>query len=178
MATPSDHRRLQRLLRVAFVDAVGLIAVAAPAALTSAVLIDFPAAAAGAVVSLAGLAEFRAQRTLQRGSPRPLPLLGLLQLVVLAAILAYAWHRWHHAGTPAWLRLLPDFSREQLNELLPDPAEQRRLFTLLDQLIAGAIAAAAVLYQGGLACWYALSAGAARRALAAAPALPPRAKSG
>lgn len=178
MPLPPDQRRLQRTISAARMDGWSLVGLSSPAALYGIVSGAPTIALIGLGIALCGGLELCAAGRLKRGDARGLWVLPTLQLVVLALVLNYAWLRWHHADGAQVLKLLPAFSRAQLDEALPDPAMQAELLTLTFRIVAFAIGAGAVFYQGGFALWYRLGFGAIRRALGASSGSTIPAKSG
>jgi hypothetical protein len=154
MPARSPEQRLQRVLALARIDALSLVAVAAPAALASLLFRDWFGAAVGAGVALCGALEWRGRHHLRRRRLGGLAWMATAQLCCLALLLLYAWNLAHQAPRTDLVAHLPSFTRAQLDELFPDPAALPELLLGIQRLTAAAIALAAVLYQGGMAFYY------------------------
>lgn len=171
-ALPPDERRLQRTIKIAHVDGLSLIGLSASAALFALFRAEWQIVLIGTGVALCGGFELRAVARLRRRDGRALWILPGMQLLVLMFVLQYAWLRWHSADDGTILKLMPASVQELLDETLPRE-EQADLIKQAFHLVAGAIAIAAVICQGGLALWYANGRAAIRRALSASASPPP-----
>ncbi len=173
MPVRSPAQRFQRLLAVARFDAVSLAVVAGPAAVAALFLREWFAAGVGTIVAGCGWLEWRSQRRLARGQLHGLAGMVAAQLLCLGAILAYAHHLAGQVRADHILQLLPAFSREQLFLSFPDPAGAEAFLRLVQRLMVGAVALAAVLCQGTMAFYYLRSRSFVRPLLAAPPRLDP-----
>jgi len=171
-APDPDQRRLARVLTIARVDGWSLIAVAGPAGLVSLFSRDLPSTLTAAGVTLCGLLELRGHARLRRREVSGLRWLIAAQLSCLLFILGYVAVIVRAASADHLLSLLPAFSKAQLEFLFPDPAELRFWFAILTQLSAWLLAGLTLLYQGGLALYYARTRVAALRSFANPPVLP------
>jgi hypothetical protein len=171
MSSVPPDRRFQRVLHLAQYDALSLIVVAAPGALLALCTGDRLGAVVGAGISLCGAAEWQGRARLLRRQIAGIAWLCSAQVLCLLLILLYAWNLARMAEAEHLLSLLPDFTRDQLAELLPDPEAVPELLLTIQHAMAGALALAALLYQGGLAFYYLRSIPAARAAFAEPPEL-------
>jgi hypothetical protein len=170
-ALASAQRRLDRVSKFARFDGWSLIAVAGPSALFAASGRDLAATLAAVGVVLCGAMELHGRRQLFRHSLAGLNWMIAAQLSCLLLIVLYSVNLARTARADHLLALLPSFTREQLAELIPDPALIQRGFLLLQRLTAAAMAFAALLYQGGVAFYYGRSRSAAREVFSQPPRL-------
>lgn len=171
-AVAAPANRLRTVLLLAQIDAVSLLAIAGPAAVASLVAREwFAAAVGGGIVLCAGL-EWSGRSRLLRTGHAGIGRMATAQLGCLALILAYAGHLARQPAAEHLLQLLPAFTRAQLEELFPDPAEVHQLLLALQHVLAALVAVAALLCQGGLALFY-LRSRARLRASAVPPLLDP-----
>ncbi len=154
MPVRSPAQRLQRVLHLARLDALSLVAVAAPAAVVSLFGRDWFAATVGAGVALCGGLEWTGRRRLEHRLLSGLGWMCAAQLGCLVFILLYAWNLAHQVQADRIVALLPSFTREQLDELFPDPGSLQALLLGLQRLMAAALAIASIVYQGGMALYY------------------------
>ncbi len=171
MPARSPEQRLQRVLHLARIDALSLIAVAAPAALASLLFRDWFGGAVGTGVALCGVLEWSGRNRLARRSLAGLGWMCVAQLGCLAFLLLYAWSLAHQPPKLDLLSHLPSFTRDQLDEIFPDPEALPVLLQSIQQATAAAIALAALLYQGGMAFYYLRARHVARLAFAEPPIL-------
>lgn len=151
---PSPEVRFRRLLKIARVDGISLLALAGAAAVGAAIGGEWSTAGIGLGVVACGWLELHGRRLAQRGANGSVAALCSAQLLCLVLILLYACLLTSRADADHILQLLPAFTRAQLAELFPDPGEVEQLLLGLQRLVAAAIAIAALLYQGGMAFYY------------------------
>ena len=173
MPARSPEQRLQRVLRVARVDAVSLLVVAAPAAAVSVCAREWGEAAAGAGIALCGVLEWAGRNLLQRRRAAGLGWMATAQLGCLLFILFLAWDLAHREQADRIVALLPSFTREQLDVLFPDAESLRALLVGVQRLTAALLALVSILYQGGLALYYLRTRPAALAVFAEPPVLGP-----
>lgn len=154
-----DARR-RRALEVARLNGRGVIVWCLLGAALALVRHEWFEAGLGLIAMSAGLLELSGRRRLLAGEPNAWRRLVGAQLWLLALILGYAAWRWV-ATTPEELwRTLPGFLRQHLDTQLYlagfDPALDRPfLLALLNQAVCGGLVLVALVYQGGLALYYA-----------------------
>lgn len=166
-------QRLKRVLGLARFDALSMVLVAAPAALVALGLGDHLGATIGTGITLCGTLEWMGRRQLQQRRLSGIGWLVAGQLLCLSLIILYAIELSHSGRTDQLIALLPNFTREQIAELFPDPESLHELLFLVQRATAAALALSALLYQGGLAFYYLRSAPAARAVFAEPPVLGP-----
>jgi len=171
MASAQPDQRLQRVLHLARIDALSLVVVAAPAALIALCSGDRLGAMVGTGVTLCGVAEWHGRARLLQRRIDGIVWLCSAQLFCLLLILLYSWNLTRLAQAEHLLALLPSFTQDQLAELLPDPEAVSALLLALQRAMAGALALAALLYQGGMTFYYLRSTSAARAVFAEPPVL-------
>jgi hypothetical protein len=158
MAKPPPEHRLQRVLMVSKMDAVCLVAVAAPAALLSLMFGDQLGAFAGLGIAVAGGIEWNGRRRLMQRDASGIGWLCAAQLGVMSVVLLYATAiSWQGDGSRL-LAMLPEMTRQQLSDIIPDPTYLptylNTLFLNVQRLMAAAVALATLVCQGGLALYY------------------------
>lgn len=171
MSSASPAQRLQRVLVLARIDALSLVLVAAPAALVALATGDRLGTVVGTGVTLCGMGEWHGRTRLLRRQTSGIAWLCSAQLLCLLLILAYAWKLAELVDPAHLLSLLPDFTRQQLAELFPDPNALAGLLLSLQRAMAGALGLVSLIYQGGMAFYYLRSAPAARAVFAEPPVL-------
>lgn len=153
---------LGRVLRVARFDGGGALILGALFAVASAAVRDVPFAAVGLLAAGAGAIELHGVALLRTGDARGMNWLMASQLVLLVAILGYCGLRVGYVEVPE----LP----EKMKTLVTTSAQQlgmsvEEYFRFVNRLTAGVVAVVSLLYQGGMALYY------ARRRQAVAQAL-------
>lgn len=114
---------------------------------------------ASAAVAAAAL-EWHGQRRLGSGEKRGLAAMIAAQFALLALIWAYAWLRWRHFDADAFWNELPGIARRLLEQRMLasglDPVWDRPLLMrAMNLMVCAGLALTALLYQGGLAVYYA-----------------------
>jgi len=162
------------VLGVAAADGWSVIIVAAAGGAVSALYGGWVAAGTALLAGLAGAGELLGRRRLQQGDPAGLRWLIGAQLGLLVFVCAYAWWRWHDFDAAAFWSLLPGLAQERItHELVTagfDAELDRPLFLqTMNALMCVILAALTLLYQGGLAAYYAWEGPRVRQALLASP---------
>lgn len=146
---------LARVYRLARFDGTGVLLLSGLFALLSASTGDYIGTAAGLAVAAAGAIELHGTQLLRHGEPRGMRWLVGSQFVLMAGVLAYCT-----------LRLL-SFSPDLIDYVLtPDlratflkagyrPDELNELVRRIYYLTYSAVAVVTLLYQGGMALYYA-----------------------
>lgn len=174
-------RALQRVLAIARVDGWIIVLIAGLSALVSLIQGQAVLTVATWLVVLAGTGELHGRNRLLRHDPRGLAWMIGAQLVLLAIIWGYAWYRWQYFDPAVLWAELPGFAQAKLDhDLLAaglDPELDRPLvLELMNTLTCTVLALVSLVFQGGLACYYAAQHGRVRQALAeqqaASPARP------
>lgn len=114
-----------------------------------------------ALALLAGGLEWRGQAALRQGDPQGLVGMIGAQFLLLAVIWAYAWLRWRNFDPDAYWAQIPTFAQELLLQRMRseglDPDLDRPILLLLSNaLTCICLAAVSLVYQGGLAAYYAV----------------------
>jgi hypothetical protein len=169
---PTLEETLRRVLKVSRGNGWSVAIFAGLCSLVAVALGDPVGVAVGLLVTLGGLLEVRGHRQLQRGDPAGLKGLVRAQFVVLGVIWIYAVTRLvsfdeeiaRQLATPDMKSTLTELGLA-LDDILP---LVRRVF----YLFYGAVMAATLLYQGGLALYYRRRAPAVTQALAVPPLSP------
>ncbi len=143
---------LARVLRVARVNGMGIMMVAAFCAVVSAMSHDFVGAAAGLIIAGAGAMELHGGTLLQHYEPRGINWLINSELVALLGILAYCAVRLTHPQLPP----IPD----EMKQVIALDAQQLGMtseqFVLMSyRLGLELFAVLSGCYQGGVAFYYA-----------------------
>ena len=152
-----------RVLRLARVDGLGVLVVAALAAVVAASAGDFVGAVTGLLVAGAGALELHGAGLLRAGEPRGTGWLVGSQLFLLVTILTYCAVRFTHIDLPP----IP----EEMRPMLELNAAQAKM-TVDEFLVFGyrlvlwLVAIASIFYQGGMALYYLRRRHAIDRALA------------
>jgi hypothetical protein len=161
-ATPPvlPEKALQRVLAIARVDGWSIVVVAGLSGLVSLVQGGWFGAATGFLITLAGMGELHGRRLLLRREARGANWLIGGQLFLLAVIWTYAWYRWRYFDPAALWAELPALAQAEIDRQLYaaglDPTLDRPLLLQMMNLLACVILAfVTLLYQGGLALYYA-----------------------
>jgi hypothetical protein len=168
---PPPERRLQRVLQIARGDGWILLGLAVPGGVLACFFGDAAAALAGLGVALCGALELHGRARLRQRRIVGLSWLVTAQLSCLLVLLLYVVVLGQKTDAAHLSALLPAFTREQLELLVPDPAEVPRLLLLLQRLATGLLGLGTLLGQGGLAWYYHRSRPAVRAAFAQPPLL-------
>lgn len=166
---------LARVLSLSRANSWGVCGFAGACALIALVQAQWTVAAWGGLISAAGAVEVHGRSRLRAGRASGLNGMILSQFLVLAALWAYAWFRWKGFDAEAYWQEWPAFAQVQLTKKLIaeglDPvADRPLLLEVMNALVCLSLALATLVYQGGLAFYYALKAGAIRAALPAGTA--------
>ncbi len=171
---PLPPSPLRRLLAIAQVDGWSIVIVAGAGTLLSLWQTSWLAAAAGALAGLAGLGELRGRRDLLQGRPRGLRWLAGSQLFLLAVIWSYAWCRWRFFDPQTLWQELPALARAEIDRqltaagLIPE-LDRPLLLQMMNSLVCLMLAIVSLVYQGGLALYYATRRRTVAEALLATP---------
>ncbi len=163
-------KALGRVLAIARVDGWSIVIVAALSGLSSLFQPSWLFTGTAALVVLTGLAELHGRRVLQRGDRRGLHWLIGAQLTLLTVIWAYAWCRWRFFDAAALWAELPALAQTEIDRqlnaagLIPE-LDRPLLLQMMNALVCIILAILTLLYQGGLATYYALKRHAVTEAL-------------
>jgi hypothetical protein len=171
------EKALHRVRAIARADGWSIVIIAALGGLVSLLQGGWIATAAALLVVLAGTGELHGRRLLLRRKSSGCVWLIAAQLFLLAVIWAYAWWRWRYFDPATLWAELPGFAQAKLDrDLLAaglDPEFDRPLLLdLMNTLTCAILALVSLVYQGGLACYYAAQRHRVRQALADLPAPP------
>lgn len=171
--TPSE-RRLARVLAVARVDGWSVILLASVTAAWTLGERSWELGLTAALVLLAGAVELRGRGRLLRRDPRGIGWLVGAQLGLIGIIWAYAWWRWRFFDPADFWTQLPGFFRTELDRQMIEaglePGLDRPLvLEMMNTLACLLLAVLTLLYQGGLAVYYATRRRAVTEALLASP---------
>ncbi len=176
MRTPplSSDPHLRRVLAVARGDGWSVIVVAALGGALSLVQGGWGVASAAAMVIVGGVGELHGRRQLLRGEPRGLRWLIAAQAWLLVVVCTYAWWRWRYFDAAAFWTQLPAVAQGEITRQLVtagfDPEWDRPIFLqTMNALVCFILATLTMLYQGGLALYYAWQGPRVRQALLASP---------
>lgn len=164
---------LRRVLAISRGDGWSIVIVASLGGLVSLVQGGWFGAAAGLLVALGGAGELHGRRLLLRGKIAGTGWLIGAQLFLLVVICLYAWCRWRYFDPVALWAELPNLARAELTRQMVaaglDPEFDRPLLLqLMNLLVCAILACVTLLYQGGLALYYAWQRERIRQALSAA----------
>ncbi len=154
-------KALRRMLAIAHVDGWSIVIVAALGGLASLPQPSWLFTGTAILVVLTGFGELHGRRILQRGDRRGLRWLIGAQLALLAVIWAYAWCRWRFFDAAAMWVELPAFAQAQIDRqlnaagLIPE-LDRLWLLQMTNALVCIILAFLTLLYQGGMAAYYAL----------------------
>lgn len=158
---PLPEHSLRRVLAIARGDGWSIVIVAGLGGIWATVQSGWIEAAAALLVVLAGAGELHGRRLLLNGAPRGLRWLIGAQLGLLVVVWIYAWWRWRFFDPAAFWAELPAFVRATLDRQMLaaglEPSLDRPfLLQLMNVLTCALLAFLTLLYQGGLAAYYAL----------------------
>jgi len=153
MMTPPvlPAERLRRLLRVARLDGASLLAVAGAFALVSASFKDVSGALIGLLVAAAGAVELHGVSLLRAADARGMRWLVSAQLYLMAVLMTYAAVRFARPDVAALRPFVTDELAEQIR--LADMTVDQVLVQV-QRLVYASVAAATLLYQGGMSLYY------------------------
>jgi hypothetical protein len=148
---PLPAEILRRVLRVAKFDGISVLGVAGACALISAASRDVTGAVTGVLVAGAGAIELHGAGLLRVGDGRGMRWLVWSQLYLMAAILGYVAFRLMNPDIAALHKIVTDEVAGQIQEA--GMTVDQFLIEFL-RLVYFAVAAATVLYQGGMSIYY------------------------
>jgi len=157
---PSE--RLRRVLRVARIDGTSILAVAGAFALISASFRDVNGAVIGLLVAAAGALELHGASRLRAADARGMRWLVSSQLYLMAVMLTYVACR---LARPDIAALRPLVTQELADSIREANLTVDQVLLEMQRLVYLGVAAATLLYQGGMAIYY------LRRSAAVAAAL-------
>jgi len=165
---------LRRVLRTSRLNGWSVAVCAGLCALVSLAFGELAGASIGILVSAGGALEIYGNRRLRRRDPGGVRWLVRSQLVVLAAIGAYASARLF-SFDPEYVReIITPSMRASLDEMGLTADEIIPLVSRAFHLLYGGLLLVTLLYQGGVALYYRRQARAVAEALNPPPLLPPR----
>ena len=146
---PSE--RLRRVLRVARLDGASILGVAGAFALVSAAFRDVTGAVIGLLVAAAGAIELHGASLLRASDVKGGRWLLGSQLYLMAVILAYCAFRLARPDLAAWRAVVTEDLAEQIRQanLTVD-----QVLLQIQRLVYFGVAAATLLYQGGMSLYY------------------------
>lgn len=165
---------MQRVLSLARGDGWSIVSVAGLGGLYSLTQGAWLEAATALLVVAAGAGELHGRRRLLAGERRGLSWLIAAQLSLLGLIWLYAWWRWTHFDAAVFWERLPaparaEIDRQLLAGGLEPELDRPLLLALMNGMACALLAFLTLLYQGGMALYYALQ----RRYVAEALLAPP-----
>jgi hypothetical protein len=146
---PSE--RLRRVLRVARLDGASILGVAGAFALVSAAFRDVTGAVIGLLVAAAGATELHGASLLRAGDVKGTRWLYGSQLYLMGVILAYCAFRLERPDLAAWRAVVTEDLTEQIRQAGLTVDE---VLLQLHRLVYFCVAAATLLYQGGMTFYY------------------------
>lgn len=162
--------RLERVVRFARADAIGVFVCAGAGLLLAAASESWGFAAFAALALVGGGMEWHGQDRLRAGSADGMQWLTGAQLCLYTVILGYAAWRWRFFDPTAYWAEIPELGRSQLEEQMRasglDPAADRELLLrTMNALVCLMLVGIGTLYQGGVTIWYRLQSRAVAEAL-------------
>ncbi len=148
---PLPSEVLRRVLIVSRFDGISVLAVAGGCALISAAAHDLTGAVVGLIVAGAGAIELHGAALLRHGAERGMKWLVGSQLFLMAAILGYVAFRLASPDTAALQKLVTPEIADQIQQA---GMTVEQFITGKLHLVYFAVAAATVLYQGGMSVYY------------------------
>lgn len=142
---------LHRVLRVANVDGLSVLAIAGILALASASMGDWQGAAIGLLVAAAGAIELHGVGLLRAGDGRGMNWLVASQPYLLAMILVYCGLRWL-SYDPALLRAA--LTSEMRAAIAQNGWTEEAFLRMVYMATYAVLAAGTALYQGGMTLYY------------------------
>lgn len=151
--------KLERVVRFARADAVGVLACAGFSLMLSLPGGAWVFAGFSALALLCGAMEWHGQERLREGDPGGLQWLTGAQACLYTVIVGYVLWRWRHFDAAAYWAEIPAEAREQIavrmRETGLDPeADRPLLLRSMNFLVCATLLCLSTLYQGGLAWWY------------------------
>lgn len=162
--------RLERVVRFARADAIGVFVCAGAGLLLAAASQSWGFAAFAAPALVGGGMEWHGQDRLRAGSADGMQWLTGAQLCLYTVIVGYAAWRWRFFDPAAYWAEIPELGRSQLEEQMRasglDPAADRELLLrTMNALVCLMLVGIGTLYQGGVTIWYRLQSRAVAEAL-------------
>jgi hypothetical protein len=159
---PLPSEVLRRVLRVARFDGISVLGFAGACALVSAAMGDVAEAIVGLIVAAAGAIELHGATLLRLGNFRGMRWLVSSQAYLMSAILGYAALKLQHPDVATLHRIMTQYSatagQDAMDQLNAQLQEQGMT---MDQALVGfltlvylALAAATLVYQGGMIVYY------------------------
>lgn len=140
-----------RVVRVANVDGLCVLAISGLLALASASVVNYQGAAFGLLVAAAGAIELHGVGLLRAGEPRGMNWLVASQPYLAAVVLVYCALQWGHPDMALWRAVLSDKNREVIAAAgLSEDEFLRRVHTFGITLLG----MLTMLYQGGMTLYY------------------------
>jgi len=159
---PLPSEVLRRLLRVARFDGISVLGFAGACALVSASVRDVTGAVVGLIVAGAGAIELHGATLLRMGSFRGMRWLVSSQAYLMSAILGYVALKLQHPDLALMRRFMAHYSAAAGQDAVDQfNAQLQEQGLTMDQALLGfltfvylALAAATLLYQGGMIFYY------------------------
>jgi hypothetical protein len=148
---PLPAEILRRVLRVAKFDGVSVLVIAGACALISASSRDVTDALVGLAVAGAGAIELHGAQMIRQGDERGMRWLVGSQLQILACMLAYAAYRLLSPDIASLHKMVPAEVADQIQQA--GMTVDEFLLEMLRLVYLG-VAAASLLYQGGMTVYY------------------------
>jgi hypothetical protein len=142
---------LHRVLRIARMDGLGALWIATFFALTSAAIGDLTGAVAWLLLAGAGAIELHGAVLLREAEARGINWLVASQLLFIAVVFAYCAQRLTHYDPTALRQALNDEMKAKLAEANYD---QEKFLLMVWRMTYGVMAAATLLYKGGLTVYF------------------------
>jgi hypothetical protein len=142
---------LQRVIHIARLDGMGVLAIAGLFALASALMHDQVGTLIGLVVAGAGAVELHGVALLRHGIERGMHWLVGSQVLLLVVVLAYVLLRLTHVDTAMMKPLLTEQQRQAIAQSGMGVDAFLRMVYIGTYAMVGV---ATVLYQGGLTVYY------------------------
>jgi hypothetical protein len=142
---------LQRVLRVANIDGLSVLAVAGILALAAAAAGDYAGAAIGLLVAAAGAIELHGAGLVRAGETRGMKWVLASQPYLLAILLAYCVLRLTNFDATLLRAAMTDEMRDTIQQAGYGVDEFLRL---VYNLTYGTLAIATLIYQGGMTLYY------------------------
>jgi hypothetical protein len=146
---PSE--RLRRVLRVARLDGASILVIAGAFALVSASFRDVTGAVVGLLVAAAGALELHGASLLRAAEVKGMRWLVSSQLYLMAVMLTYVSFR---LARPDIAALRPLVTQELADSIREANLTVDQVLLEMQRLVYLAVAAATLLYQGGMAVYY------------------------
>lgn len=140
-----------RVLRVANVDGLSVMAVAGMLALAAASIRDFSGAAVGLAVAAAGAMELHGAGLLRAGEPRGMKWILMSQPYLMAVLLAYCAVQLATFDAAALQEAMTDKMRQKI---AASGLTEERMLRQAHTLMYGLLAVGTVIYQGAMTLYY------------------------